>query len=105
MELPEPAGRTFSVLISEIEKGEIKIPQFQREFIWDLKKPAKLMDSIIKGYPISTFIFWRTKERLRAIRNLGNFELPSLAQGDEGGADMNFAGGIIHREGAQDGDS
>lgn len=82
MELPEPAGRTFSVLISEIEKGEIKIPQFQREFVWDLKKSAKLMDSIIKGYPIGTFIFWRTKERLRAIRNLGSFVLPELGEGE-----------------------
>lgn len=82
MELPEPTGRPFSVLISEIEKGEIKIPQFQREFVWDLKKSAKLMDSIIKGYPIGTFIFWRTKERLRAIRSLGDFELPELAQGE-----------------------
>lgn len=80
MKLPEPVGRPFSVLIPEIEKGEIKIPQFQREFVWDIKKSAKLMDSIIKGYPIGTFIFWRTNERLRSIRNLGNFVLPELSQ-------------------------
>lgn len=76
MKLPEPISRTFTGLISDIEKGEIKIPQFQREFVWDIKKSAKLMDSIIKGYPIGTFIFWKTKERLRSIRNLGNFNLP-----------------------------
>lgn len=76
MKLPEPISRTFTGLISDIEKGEIKIPQFQREFVWDIKKSAKLMDSIIKGYPIGTFIFWKTKERLRSIRNLGNFKLP-----------------------------
>ena len=34
------------------------------------------MDSIVKGYPIGTLIFWKTKERLRSIRNLGNCELP-----------------------------
>ncbi len=50
MKLPEPIGRPFTVLISDIEKGEIKIPQFQREFVWDIKKSAKLMDSIVKGY-------------------------------------------------------
>jgi len=76
MKLPEPISRTFTGLISDIEKGEIKIPQFQREFVWDIKKSSKLMDSIIKGYPIGTFIFWRTKERLRSIRNLGDFNLP-----------------------------
>ncbi|CAN5341847.1 DUF262 domain-containing protein [soil metagenome] len=82
MKLPEPVGRPFKVLISDIEKGEIKIPQFQREFVWDIKKSAKLMDSIIKGYPIGTFIFWRTKDRLRSIRNLGNFTLPDLNQSE-----------------------
>src|SRR5436190_14871371 len=82
MQLPEPIGRTFTVLMSDIEKGEIKIPQFQREFVWDMKKSAKLMDSIIKGYPIGTFIFWRTKERLRSIRNLGNFALAEPNKGE-----------------------
>jgi len=82
MKLPEPISRTFTGLIADIEKGEIKIPQFQREFVWDMKKSAKLMDSIIKGYPIGTFIFWRTKERLRSIRDLGNFSLPALSESE-----------------------
>lgn len=82
MKLPEPANRTFTGLISDIEKGQIKIPQFQREFVWDIKKSSKLMDSIIKGYPIGTFIFWKTNERLRSIRNLGNFKLPNPNDGD-----------------------
>ena len=33
MKLPEPQSSTFSGLISDIEKGQIKIPQFQREFV------------------------------------------------------------------------
>jgi uncharacterized protein with ParB-like and HNH nuclease domain len=66
MNLPEPQTRTFSSLVGEIEKGQIKIPQFQRDFVWTMQKSAGLIDSIIKGYPIGTFIFWRTKERLRS---------------------------------------
>ncbi len=82
MKLPEPISRTFTGLIADIERGQIKIPQFQREFVWDIKKSAKLMDSIIKGYPIGTFIFWKTKERLRSVRNLGNAKLPEPNEGD-----------------------
>lgn len=82
MKLPEPQSSPFSVLISDIEKGLIKIPQFQRDFVWDLSKSANLMDSIVKGYPIGTFIFWKTKERLRSIRNIGSVELPLPADGD-----------------------
>lgn len=82
MKLPEPISRTFTGLIADIERGQIKIPQFQRDFVWDLKKSAKLMDSILKGYPIGTFIFWKTKERLRSVRNLGGFNLPEPNEGD-----------------------
>ena len=82
MKLPEPQSSTFSNLISDIEKGQIKIPQFQREFVWDIQKSANLMDSIIKGYPIGTFIFWKTKERLRSVRNIGNLNLPEPTKGD-----------------------
>jgi hypothetical protein len=72
----------YSDLISEIETGQVKIPQFQRKFVWDIKSSAKLLDSIIKGYPIGTFIYWRTNERLRAVRNLGNIELPEPKDGE-----------------------
>ena len=72
----------YSDLISEIETGQVKIPQFQRKFVWSIKASAKLLDSIIKGYPIGTFIYWRTKERLRSVRNLGNIQLPEPTDGE-----------------------
>ena len=61
MTLPEPLTVTFSGLIGDIEKGLIKIPQFQRDFVWDIEKSANLIDSIIKGYPIGTFFFGKRK--------------------------------------------
>jgi len=82
MKLPEPITKTFINLLSEIETGQIKIPQFQREFVWTIQKSASLIDSIIKGYPIGTFIFWRTKERLRSVRNIGKLDLPEPEQGE-----------------------
>jgi uncharacterized protein with ParB-like and HNH nuclease domain len=39
MNLPQPTNFSYSSLVNDIEKGEIKIPQFQREFVWDLKCP------------------------------------------------------------------
>lgn len=72
----------FTDLVSEIETGQVKIPQFQRKFVWTIKASAKLLDSILKGYPIGTFIYWRTNERLRSIRNLGNIPLPEPQHGE-----------------------
>lgn len=71
----------YSDLISEIETGQVKIPQFQRQFVWSLKESAKLVDSLIKGYPIGTFIYWSTDERLRSIRNLGDIKLQEPEDG------------------------
>ena len=72
----------YSDLISEIQTGQVKIPQFQRKFVWDLDASAKLLDSIVKGYPIGTFIYWRTNERLRAVRDLGQIQLPEPKDGE-----------------------
>jgi len=82
MHLPETQSLTYASLINDIEKGILKIPQFQRDFVWTKVKAAKLLDSIVKGYPIGTFIFWKTKEPLRSIRNLGNATLPKTPAGD-----------------------
>jgi hypothetical protein len=82
MTLPEPQSITFNSLFAEIEHGTIKIPQFQRDFVWSKTDSAKLLDSIVKGYPIGTFILWKTNERLRAIRNLGGLTLPETPKGD-----------------------
>lgn len=82
MQLPQPQSKNFSSLIEDIKSGRIKIPQFQRKFVWSMRKSAGLLDSIVKGYPIGTFIFWKTKERLPSIRNLGDCKLPPVPEGD-----------------------
>lgn len=82
MKLPQTSSVGFNAIVSDIESGQVKIPQFQRDFVWSVSDAAKLMDSIIKGYPIGTFIFWKTKEQLRSVRNLGDIELPMPEEGD-----------------------
>jgi len=78
---PKPESKNYSDLISEIQKGVIKIPKFQRNFVWSLDQTAKLLDSILKGYPIGTFILWQTDERINDIKNIGNLEIPETPEG------------------------
>lgn len=82
MNLPEPQSVTFPSLFDQIRNGTIKIPQFQRDFVWSKAQSTRLLDSIIKGYPIGTFILWNTQERLRSIRNLGGIDLPETPAGN-----------------------
>jgi len=51
-------------IIREIEKGVLRIPQFQREFVWDKPKVMKLLESIYLEYPIGSFFFWDAPRKL-----------------------------------------
>jgi hypothetical protein len=73
----------YEDLFNDVERGRIQIPQFQRSFVWSKEQTADLIDSIIKGFPIGTFIFWRTnKEELRYVENIGNVTLPPTPNGE-----------------------
>ena len=79
---PENHSKKYDALFSDIDTGRTKIPMFQRDFVWDKEQTAKLIDSIIKGFPIGTFILWKTREELRSVRNIGNINLPAIPKGD-----------------------
>ena len=79
---PDNHNKKYEALFVEIDSGQIKLPMFQREFVWDKEQSAKLIDSILKGFPIGTFIFWKTKETLRSYKEIGNHTLPETPQGD-----------------------
>ena len=79
---PKPDSMNYQSLINKIEQGNIKIPQFQRKFVWNIEETAGLLDSILKGYPIGSFIIWKTNERLRSVRNIGEMNFPDTPAGD-----------------------
>jgi hypothetical protein len=79
---PENINKKYDALFVDIDRGDIKLPMFQREFVWSKEQTAQLIDSIIKGYPIGTFIFWKTKEKLASHKNIGNHKIPNSSSGD-----------------------
>lgn len=79
---PENQPKKYQHLFTGIDTGKIRIPQFQRDFVWSKQQTAKLIDSIIKGFPIGTFILWETTDSMRTYRNIGNADLPEPRPGD-----------------------
>jgi len=63
-------------IIERISAGDIRIPAFQRGYVWEPDQVAFLLDSIYKGFPIGTVVLWQTAERLSVEKNLGSFKLP-----------------------------
>lgn len=63
-------------IISQIASGAIRIPSFQRGFVWEPEDVAFFMDSLYKQYPVGAILLWRTREKLNTERQLGRFTLP-----------------------------
>jgi hypothetical protein len=72
----EPSTPTLQDLVSRIDEGEIKVPAFQRKFVWTLTQALELLDSLASNYPVGSLLLWRTPEKLVTERNIGNFRLP-----------------------------
>lgn len=53
---------TIADAIIKIESNEFLLPAIQREFIWTHSKIEWLFDSIMRSYPISSFLFWKVEE-------------------------------------------
>ncbi|HLK40136.1 MAG TPA: DUF262 domain-containing protein [Polyangiaceae bacterium] len=58
---PRAEARTIEDLIDEARKGRLRIPRFQRGLKWQADDARLLLDSIYRGYPIGTLLFWQTK--------------------------------------------
>lgn len=71
----KPDDITFDDLISGITSCRIQIPPFQRSFVWSPNDIRYLLDSIYRGFPIGSFIFWKTSRKLPHTRKVGNLIL------------------------------
>lgn len=49
---------TIKETIKRIDSGKMYLPALQRKFVWKAEQIIKLFDSILRGYPIGTFLFW-----------------------------------------------
>jgi len=62
---------------NELENGSIKIPRFQRDYIWEKTKVIALLNSIYKQYPIGSIFLWLApKDYKNYIRDTSELGLP-----------------------------
>ena len=65
-------SKTIKSFINEINNtdsdgGGLWLPNIQRYFVWDEDQMVKLFDSIMRQYPLPSFLIWKTKEPLRTF--------------------------------------
>lgn len=68
-------------LIRRIDEGEIKIPAFQRGYVWKQNQVIELLESVAKQFPIGSLLLWEAndKEKLRSTRNIAGYRIPDRA--------------------------
>lgn len=49
---------TIKEIIGDIHRRKYLLPSIQREFVWDIKQMELLFDSLLRDYPIGSFLFW-----------------------------------------------
>jgi hypothetical protein len=59
---PSPEVQYLPAVFRRIETGEIRVPAFQRRFVWSEAQVLALLESVYKGYPIGSVLFWKVQE-------------------------------------------
>src|SRR4051794_17071640 len=49
--------------LAAMEQRQFVLPAIQREFVWSDRKITALFDSLMRGYPIGTFLFWLVSDQ------------------------------------------
>ncbi len=56
--MPFQTPITIKEALDSIHRHDYALPAIQREFVWGRDKIAMLFDSLMRGYPIGSFLFW-----------------------------------------------
>lgn len=63
-----PNDWNYSTIVSFIESGAMKIPSFQRNYIWDRKRASKLIESLLIGLPVpQVFLYEESRNSFLVI--------------------------------------
>ena len=66
--------KIVSYLNNPEEDGGFWLPNIQRPFVWSEEQICRLFDSILRQYPISTLLIWKTRENVQHRKFIDNFK-------------------------------
>ena len=81
LELTGSSAISIPGLIKAVREGAIRIPRFQRSYVWDSSDVRSLLDSIYRGFPIGTVILWHREASAGEV-NFGPIHFQAPATND-----------------------
>ncbi|MER6986291.1 DUF262 domain-containing protein [Micrococcus luteus] len=80
MENPEPRAQYLNVVLRHIDRTALRIPRFQRHFVWGERDVLELLESIKKGYPIGSVLTWRVNKKAEYFSGYRTATFPEPAE-------------------------
>jgi hypothetical protein len=71
--LKQTIRKIVGYLNNSDEDGGFWLPNIQRPFVWDEEQICRLFDSILREYPISTLLIWKTDSGIRRRKFIDNW--------------------------------
>ena len=85
---PPPSAKPDIVpvddLLESVMAGEIRVPRFQRPYVWSPDDMVQLFDSVLKGYPVGSLLMWQTdRPDISSLDAIGPILLPPARPGQK----------------------
>lgn len=68
-------------LVERIAAGRIRVPRFQRAFVWRQTDLHTLLESILRGFPIGSILVWDTEENIESTNRIGPVQISPRPDG------------------------
>lgn len=76
----ENLNSSLRSLLEDVQRGHIRVPRFQRPFVWTDVQRLELLQSVRDNMPIGSLLVWRTiKFKLGSFSTVGPHTIPSVA--------------------------
>jgi hypothetical protein len=78
-----PLPEKITDLAADVLEGTIRLPKFQRGFVWTRQQVLDLLDSIARGYPIGSFLLWKSPFNLASESSIAGLGVETFDDGEE----------------------
>lgn len=71
-------------LVDRLAAGKIRVPRFQRGFVWKQQDLHALLDSVLRGFPIGSVLVWDTDKEITSVDRVGPVQVGAAPDGQVG---------------------
>jgi hypothetical protein len=101
----EPTVMLLGDVLQDVARGRLRVPRFQRPFVWRPEQMLDLFDSIERGFPIGSILVWETTDAVASLDEVGDVPVEPAPAGRpvsyvlDGHQRLSTLFGVLHRQG------